>query len=102
MVCTRKEMEDFGVGHEETEGFVNIPLAIKNVRISLFAKEDDGFFRISIRSKPGISARDLADSSFDGGGHELAAGGKVRPEAGMDPEEYVRLDVERKLEDFLE
>ncbi len=61
----------------ETEGFVNLPLAIKNIRLSVLAKEDNGVFRISVRSKRGVSARMLAKRFFHGGGHEQASGGKI-------------------------
>ena len=61
----------------ETEGFVNMPLAVKAVRLSILAREDGDQFRVSIRSKRGTSARMLAKSFFHGGGHEQAAGGKI-------------------------
>ena len=61
----------------ETEGFVNMPLAIKDVRLSILAREDGGQFRVSIRSKRGTSARMLAKNRFHGGGHEQASGGKI-------------------------
>jgi len=61
----------------ETEGFVNLPLAIKSVRLSILAREDGDIFRISIRSKKGVSARELAKKRFHGGGHEQASGGKI-------------------------
>ena len=61
----------------ETEGFVNMALALKNVRLSILAREDGDFFRVSIRSKRGTSARMLAKNHFHGGGHEQASGGRV-------------------------
>ncbi len=61
----------------ETEGFVNMPLALKDVRLSILAREDGDFFRVSIRSKRGTSARLLAKNFFHGGGHEQASGGRV-------------------------
>ena len=67
----------YGLLEGETEGFVNIPLEIKQVRLSIFAREENGVFRVSIRSKRGTSARELAVSVFHGGGHEQAAGGKI-------------------------
>ena len=70
-------LERHGLRDGETEGFVNMPLAIKTVRLSLLAREDKGFFRVSIRSKKGISARVLARDYFHGGGHEQASGGRV-------------------------
>lgn len=70
-------LERHGLRDGETEGFVNMPLAIKDIRLSLLAREDKGFFRISIRSKKGVSARALARDYFHGGGHEQASGGRV-------------------------
>jgi phosphoesterase RecJ-like protein len=61
----------------DTEGFVNEPLSIGKVRMSIFAREDAGEVRISIRSKRGTSANRCAKLFFNGGGHENAAGGKL-------------------------
>jgi len=66
---------DFKEG--EAEGFVNIPLAIEKVRMSIFLTEEKDRFRVSIRSKRGTSANTFAMKCFNGGGHELAAGGKL-------------------------
>lgn len=77
IIATKEIQERFDIREGETEGLVNVPLAIEKVRISIFLKQDNGFFRVSIRSKAGTSARVLAISSFHGGGHELAAGGKL-------------------------
>lgn len=77
VVLSASELERFGILEGETEAFVNIPLGIGRVRMSLFLKEKDGIFRVSIRSKRGISASRLARESFSGGGHEMAAGGRL-------------------------
>jgi phosphoesterase RecJ-like protein len=61
----------------ETEGFVNMPLAIKDIRLSVLVREDGDKFRVSVRSKRGTSARLLAKTYFHGGGHEQASGGKI-------------------------
>ncbi len=62
----------------ETEGFVNLPLAVKDVRLSILVKEEEsGKMRVSLRSKAGVSARRLAAECFHGGGHEQASGGKI-------------------------
>ena len=76
-VLDRAFLERFDVQEGETEGFVNLPLGIAQVRLSLFLKEDEGHFRVSIRSKAGVSASRLAAEAFHGGGHECAAGGKL-------------------------
>jgi phosphoesterase RecJ-like protein len=77
MILTKELQQRFDVREGETEGLVNVPLTIADVRLSLFLKEDDGHFRVSIRSKKGTSAQQLAVKYFHGGGHENAAGGKL-------------------------
>mgnify|MGYP002624160843 CR=1 FL=1 len=77
MILDKETMSRFGITEGETEGFVNIPLSIGKVRMSIFLREDNGFFRVSVRSKEGTSANSLAMKYFNGGGHELAAGGKL-------------------------
>lgn len=66
---------DFSRG--ESEGFVNMPLSIATVRMSIFLTQEDGVFRVSVRSKKGTSANLCAATYFNGGGHEQAAGGKL-------------------------
>ena len=46
-------------------------------QMSIFAREESGEVRISIRSKRGTSANRCAKLFFNGGGHENAAGGKL-------------------------
>lgn len=87
----------------ETEGFVNLPLSIKEVKLSILAREEPGRFRISIRSKRGVSARLLAKGYFHGGGHEQASGGKLLipddiPDAAS-AEEYVSTITARFLQE---
>lgn len=77
MIFTADEQRRFDFQEGETEGFVNLPLAIASVRMSILLTQDDGYFRVSIRSKKGTSARDCAAAHFNGGGHEQASGGKL-------------------------
>ena len=77
LVLDRAFQHRFDLQEGETEGFVNLPLGIGAVRLSLLLREDDGHFRVSIRSKRGVSANRLAAEAFHGGGHECAAGGKL-------------------------
>lgn len=77
MVIRRSLWDKFGAKEGETEGLVNIPLSIKEIRLSILLREDDGFFRVSVRSKRGVSANSLSREHFHGGGHEQAAGGRV-------------------------
>ncbi|MBQ9661216.1 MAG: DHH family phosphoesterase [Bacteroidales bacterium] len=76
-ILDREFLQRFDLQDGESEGFVNLPLGIGSVRLSVFLKEDDGHFRVSLRSKAGVSASRLAAEAFHGGGHECAAGGKL-------------------------
>lgn len=77
MILDKETIGKYDVKEGETEGFVNIPLSIKKVKMSILLKQDEGYFRVSIRSKKGISANKCAIEYFNGGGHEMAAGGKL-------------------------
>ena len=77
IVLDRKAQFGYKMQEGDTEGFVNEPLSIGKVRMSIFAREDAGEVRISIRSKRGTSANRCAKLFFNGGGHENAAGGKL-------------------------
>ena len=77
MILDTKTQETYNVQEGDTEGFVNMPLSIANVRISLLLKEDNDRIRVSIRSKKGTSANNCARLHFNGGGHENAAGGRL-------------------------
>lgn len=77
IIMTEEVRKRFDLQDGETEGFVNIPLGIGRVRVSILLKEDKDHYRVSIRSRKGISANRLAMLHFNGGGHECAAGGKL-------------------------
>ena len=77
MIMTEEMQQAYGTDAGETEGLVNMPLKLAKVRMSIFIREEGGLFRVSIRSKRGLSARAMAAEFFHGGGHELAAGGKI-------------------------
>ena len=98
--CTE---ERFGLEDGDTEGFVNMPLGIGGVRMSIFLKEDKGFFRVSVRSVGDCAASDFASRCFHGGGHFHAAGGRLYfPEDIPSPAaaaEYVEISAARFLQD---
>ena len=77
MILTQEIMTRFDLREGESEGLVNVPLSIGAVKLSVLLKEDDGHFRVSVRSKKGTSAQQLAARYFHGGGHENASGGKL-------------------------
>ncbi len=77
MVLDAETLKKYQIDEGDTEGFVNMPLSIKNVRMSLLLKEDGDKVRVSIRSKKGTSANRCSRQHFNGGGHENAAGGRL-------------------------
>lgn len=88
MVLDKKAQYGYKMQEGDTEGFVNEPLSIGKVRMSIFAREESGEIRISIRSKRGTSANRFAKLFFNGGGHENAAGGKLHMPV-SEVEEYI-------------
>ena len=77
IILDKKTIEEYNIQEGDTEGFVNIPLSIKGVLMSIFIKEDDDRVRVSLRSRKGTSANRCAKRFFNGGGHENAAGGRL-------------------------
>lgn len=59
---------------EDTENFVNFPLVMDNIKVSVFMKESDpGMWRASLRSKGDINVAAIAEK-LGGGGHKNASG----------------------------
>ena len=77
IILDLKTQREYDIKEGDTEGFVNMPLSIAHVRMSLLLKEDADRIRVSIRSKKGTSANRCARLHFNGGGHENAAGGRL-------------------------
>lgn len=77
MLITKELKERFNFSDGDSEGFVNLPLNIKDVEVSALFTEADGYVKVSLRSKGDFSVNKLARAYFNGGGHERAAGGKI-------------------------
>ncbi|MBA3634666.1 MAG: bifunctional oligoribonuclease/PAP phosphatase NrnA [Acidobacteria bacterium] len=71
---TLEMKESSGAVDGDNSGFVNIPLAAKEVEAVVYMREvEPNIFRISLRSKDGINVARVAEK-FGGGGHKNAAG----------------------------
>ena len=101
MILDRKTQREYNMKEGDTEGFVNEPLSIAKVRMSIFAREELKEIRISIRSKKGTSANRCAGLFFNGGGHENAAGGKLNIPIG-EVEEYIRKHTHLYMSEYEE
>jgi phosphoesterase RecJ-like protein len=72
------EQKRFQYKKGDTEGFVNIPLSIKDVRFSVFLREDaeKKMIKVSLRSVGTFPCNKVAAEFFNGGGHLNASGGE--------------------------
>jgi len=92
IVLSEEEHLRFNPERGDTEGFVNIPLSIGSVVLSVFIREDKDVVRISFRSKGNFPTNQLAAEIYGGGGHLNASGGEF----------YGKLeDAVKKFEDAL-
>lgn len=102
MIMDNALMEKYGFREGESEGFVNMPLTIAGVRMSILLKADKTFWRVSIRSKSGTSANMCARLHFNGGGHEQAAGGRLFYDAAGSTATKAAAYIEKVTNEFFE
>ncbi len=76
ITLSEKEKQMFDYQNGDAEGFVNIPLSIKDVIFSVFMREDSDKIKISLRSQGTFPSNQFAKSVFNGGGHLNASGGE--------------------------
>jgi phosphoesterase RecJ-like protein len=74
---SKSELDSFNYQNGDTEGVVNYPLSIANIKMSVLLTEKQDVIRLSFRSKDDFSVNDLAKKHFNGGGHLNAAGGTL-------------------------
>ncbi len=72
---TKEDYKKFNIKRGDTEGIVNFPMIMKDVRLSAFITEQPTIVKISLRSKGDLSVQELARKYFNGGGHKNASGG---------------------------
>ena len=81
MTLTNSERRLFGIKNGDTEGFVNMPLQIMGMRLSVFLAEDTehpGVIKVSLRSVDDFPCNEMAARFFNGGGHKNASGGRLQ------------------------
>lgn len=72
---TRDDLKAFRHVPGDTEGFVNLPLSIRDVRCSALFIEKRDHIKISFRSRGDFAVNEFSARYFNGGGHRNAAGG---------------------------
>ncbi len=75
MYILQSTFNELGALESDTENFVNYPLSVENVVLSLLFIELKDGFKVSFRSKGNIPVNEIA-SNFGGGGHTNAAGAR--------------------------
>lgn len=78
LTLTMEEQGRFDYVKGDSEGFVNIPLSIKDVCFSAFLREDreKDMIKVSLRSVGDFPCNKVAAEYFNGGGHLNASGGE--------------------------
>lgn len=77
IILDKADKEKFSFRTGDSEGFVNLPLKIREVRMSALLTEDDGFVKVSLRSKGTLDVNSFAREYCNGGGHRNASGGRL-------------------------
>ena len=72
---SKEDQKKYNYKIGDTEGIVNYPLAIGNIKLSALFLEKEDTVKISFRSKGSFSADEFARTNFKGGGHLNASGG---------------------------
>ncbi|MEN8226882.1 MAG: bifunctional oligoribonuclease/PAP phosphatase NrnA [Bacteroidota bacterium] len=72
---TDEELRRFSHRKGDTEGFVNIPFAVKGIRFTAFFVEKKDRIKASFRSRGTFPVNRIATDHYHGGGHINAAGG---------------------------
>jgi phosphoesterase RecJ-like protein len=78
MRLRKSDFEQTGAAVSDTENFINVPMQIRTVEVSLLMVEptDGSAVRVSLRSKGQVDVARFAEQ-FGGGGHARAAGLKL-------------------------
>lgn len=70
-----KNAHNFATG--DSEGFVNLPLSIKGIKMTALFSDSKGFVRVSLRSKGDTDVNLFSQRYCNGGGHKNASGGRL-------------------------
>lgn len=78
MHLSAADLQRFDFQPGDTEGFVNLGLGIRGIRVSCILIERGDVVKISMRSKGDLAVNGFLAAHFGGGGHANAAGGQAR------------------------
>ncbi len=94
---TIEMFEASGARAEDTEEFINLPRALRSVKVAVFLKETpDGYIKVSLRAKGECDVARVA-AKFGGGGHVNAAGFKVPGKSIAEVSEELLQELKHRL-----
>lgn len=73
---TKEDEQKVGAGNNDYDGIVEMGRDIEGVEVSVFLREIDNGYKISLRSNDYVNVSDIC-LMFGGGGHVRAAGGSI-------------------------
>jgi phosphoesterase RecJ-like protein len=89
--------EASGAEPEDTEEFINLPRALRSVKVAVFLKEaKDGYIKVSLRAKGECDVSQVA-SKYGGGGHRNAAGYRVKDKTLAEIQDELLQELKRRL-----
>jgi len=95
--ATDEMFEMSGAKREDTEEFINLPRALRSVKVAAFLKQTaDGSIKVSLRAKGECDVSQVA-LKFGGGGHRNAAGYKVKDKSMAAIKDELLQELKRRL-----
>jgi len=97
ITATNEMFEASGAQREDTEEFINLPRALRSVKVAAFFKETlDGYIKVSLRAKGECDVAHIA-GKYGGGGHRNAAGYRVKDKTMAEIKEELLQETKRRL-----
>lgn len=95
--ATNEMFEASGAKREDTEEFINLPRALRSVKVAAFLKESpDGYIKVSLRAKGECDVSQVA-LKFGGGGHRNAAGYRLKDKTMAEVSAELLPELKRRL-----
>ena len=97
IAATKEMFEATGAKREDTEEFINLPRALRSVKVAVFFKEmPEGLVKASLRAKGGCDVSQVA-MNYGGGGHRNAAGYWVKDKTLDEARDELLHELKRSL-----
>jgi len=95
--ATSEMFEASGAKREDTEEFINLPRALRSVKVAAFLRDTpEGFIKVSLRAKGECDVSQVA-LKYGGGGHRNAAGYSVKDKTMAETRDELLLEIKRRL-----